>query len=403
MRVFSIGTDLRGSAMVACDADGRPAAWFGYGPFGCALTHHTGGASPLVARLMRRYTGAVFEEESGLYDYGARRYDAALARFVAADPARQGASPYVYCGNDPVDARDPDGRSGRFVIEYFGAWHLFKDDGTYLGEISIHDAEQGQGMLRTTPMYISDKVVRWNVVDLVPAAIRASFHSALNDADKRRVLTDYLRSRSMPARGLKAEHAEAVAVFFESLADESISFEDVAWPLRGDSLVDRRHDLFGGRRIEDILIETRQRGMLDSMAFDIEKALRLRNRSPRKWAYAQPIAAQAFREAFEREQQAAQVAREFTLLGLPAPQDSRDLSSVVKRTKRLFATQDDIDRAAPSDKSATTSSDDDDSAHGSVRSAHRMDIDLPHEVVADDYDRWIDWIFDEHPHAQPPL
>src|SRR5262249_53223207 len=63
----------------------------------------------LAARIRRRYTGQEWEAETGLYAYHARLYDPALARFLRPDPARQGASPYAYVGNDPVDFTDPTG------------------------------------------------------------------------------------------------------------------------------------------------------------------------------------------------------------------------------------------------------------------------------------------------------
>jgi len=53
---------------------------------------------------------------SGLnqYDYGARYYDPAIARFTTMDPMCEkyySISPYAYCANNPVNRIDPDGRS----------------------------------------------------------------------------------------------------------------------------------------------------------------------------------------------------------------------------------------------------------------------------------------------------
>ena len=47
------------------------------------------------------------------YDHGARHYDAAIGRFTTVDPLCEkyyNISPYAYCGNNPVNAIDPDGR-----------------------------------------------------------------------------------------------------------------------------------------------------------------------------------------------------------------------------------------------------------------------------------------------------
>jgi RHS repeat-associated protein len=61
-----------------------------------------------------RYTGREYDEETGLHNFRARLYDSTLMRFYQVDPAEQFASPYVYCGNNPIGLVDPDGRLARF-------------------------------------------------------------------------------------------------------------------------------------------------------------------------------------------------------------------------------------------------------------------------------------------------
>jgi len=61
-----------------------------------------------------KYNGKEFVEMHGLdtYDYGARGYYPALGRFMTVDPMaekRPWESPYVYCGNNPVNRVDPTG------------------------------------------------------------------------------------------------------------------------------------------------------------------------------------------------------------------------------------------------------------------------------------------------------
>ena len=68
-----------------------------------------------------KYNGKELETMHGLntYDYGARQYDPILCRWDRRDPLCEknyGISPYVYCGNDPVNSIDPDGRSGLKVL-----------------------------------------------------------------------------------------------------------------------------------------------------------------------------------------------------------------------------------------------------------------------------------------------
>jgi RHS repeat-associated protein len=62
-----------------------------------------------------RYTGREYDDETGLHNFRARLYDSTLMRFYQVDPAEQFASPYVYCGNNPIKLIDPDGRLGKFA------------------------------------------------------------------------------------------------------------------------------------------------------------------------------------------------------------------------------------------------------------------------------------------------
>ncbi|MDI9604174.1 MAG: RHS repeat-associated core domain-containing protein, partial [Bacteroidota bacterium] len=62
-----------------------------------------------------RYNGKELDRQLNLdlYDYGARHYDAALGRWLTVDPLAEkypNISPYAYCGNNPVNRIDPDGR-----------------------------------------------------------------------------------------------------------------------------------------------------------------------------------------------------------------------------------------------------------------------------------------------------
>ena len=53
-----------------------------------------------------------FDEETGLYYYGARYLDPTHAAWLSVDPMFEkyvGMTPYVYCAGNPVGLVDPDG------------------------------------------------------------------------------------------------------------------------------------------------------------------------------------------------------------------------------------------------------------------------------------------------------
>ncbi|MDD2244972.1 MAG: peptidoglycan DD-metalloendopeptidase family protein [Dysgonamonadaceae bacterium] len=73
------------------------------------------GESTNVETQPYKYNGKEFDGMYGLnlFDYGARHYDAAIGRWMNMDPLSEGynnISPYAYCGNNPVNFIDPDGR-----------------------------------------------------------------------------------------------------------------------------------------------------------------------------------------------------------------------------------------------------------------------------------------------------
>ena len=102
--------DHLGNVRVVADANGKLEERNDYYPFGGLMGKGLNGDFQSY-----KYNGKELERQIGLdiYDYGARRYDAAICRFTTMDPLAEkyySTSPYAYCVNNPVKFIDPDGK-----------------------------------------------------------------------------------------------------------------------------------------------------------------------------------------------------------------------------------------------------------------------------------------------------
>jgi len=96
-------TDIRGSFTNMLFENEDSATTYSYDAYG-----NTTISNPYYKSLLA-YTGAVIDDETGLYYMNARYYDPATARFISEDPVRDGSSWYMYCAGDPVNFTDPSG------------------------------------------------------------------------------------------------------------------------------------------------------------------------------------------------------------------------------------------------------------------------------------------------------
>jgi RHS repeat-associated protein len=112
--------DRLGSSLVVSNNTGAASAKrVVYRPFG-ALVQNSGGTSAVPDR---GFTGQRFEASVGVYDYNARWYDPAIARFVQPDALAapfepQTLNPFAYVRNDPTNRTDP---TGNLDVNSFGA------------------------------------------------------------------------------------------------------------------------------------------------------------------------------------------------------------------------------------------------------------------------------------------
>ncbi len=106
--IYFYHSDHLGSTSYVTDADANPTQFVCYMPFGEAFVdeHTTRPSMPY------KFNGKEQDQETGLYYYGARYYDAKECRFYGVDPLAEqhpNYNPVAYCYNNPVNFIDPLG------------------------------------------------------------------------------------------------------------------------------------------------------------------------------------------------------------------------------------------------------------------------------------------------------
>ncbi len=96
--------DHLGSTRVVMNENNQAISSYDYDAWGNPMN------STVSEESAYRYTGREYDDETGLHNFRARLYDSTLMRFYQVDPAEQFASPYVYCGNNPIMQLDFTGK-----------------------------------------------------------------------------------------------------------------------------------------------------------------------------------------------------------------------------------------------------------------------------------------------------
>ena len=109
--------DHLGSTAMVTNLDGHITQNVVYIPFGEVFVEERNGswASPYL------FNAKELDEETGLYYYGARYLDPAIALWLSTDPLQgkyPGMSPYNYCAGNPVKLVDPDGKVIKVAKKY---------------------------------------------------------------------------------------------------------------------------------------------------------------------------------------------------------------------------------------------------------------------------------------------
>jgi RHS repeat-associated protein len=107
--------DHVGSVRVIVNASGHRVAHTDMDPFGYEMPGRVQGSSSVDGRYM--FTAKERDDETKYDSFGARYYDARIARWLQVDPLAEkyvGNSPFVYSFNNPIRYYDPD---GNLVVE----------------------------------------------------------------------------------------------------------------------------------------------------------------------------------------------------------------------------------------------------------------------------------------------
>lgn len=123
---FYYHPDHLGSSSYITNLDGEVAQHIEYVPFGEVFVEERNN----IWNTPYLFNAKEFDEETGLYYYGARYYEPRLSLWMSTDPLSEkypNISGYVYCSENPIRFADFD---GRWFWEKNGNLHAEKNDNT---------------------------------------------------------------------------------------------------------------------------------------------------------------------------------------------------------------------------------------------------------------------------------
>ena len=161
-----------------------------YYPFGAPYCDNTNTNADLQPY---KYNGKELDLTHGLntYDYGARQYNSIVPSWTSVDPLAEkyyNISPYVYCGNNPVNIIDPNGLS--WYNDKKGNFHYVADDnnakeswvlvGKYVILKNKEHSTYSIGLKDGSEVFLGDS---WKDKDYVQIAKDAEAGKSENDAE----------------------------------------------------------------------------------------------------------------------------------------------------------------------------------------------------------------------------
>jgi RHS repeat-associated protein len=108
--VFYYHPDHLGTSTVISNSTGGLHQYFFNLPFGETMIE---GCTNSTYQLNYKFNAKELDAESGMYYYGARYYDPRISVWMSVDPMWEkyrSFSPFAYCGSNPINRIDPDGR-----------------------------------------------------------------------------------------------------------------------------------------------------------------------------------------------------------------------------------------------------------------------------------------------------
>ena len=207
---FYYHPDHLGSSSYITNLDGEVVQHIEYVPFGEVFVEERNN----IWNTPYLFNAKEFDEETGLYYYGARYYEPRLSLWISTDPMQEkypNVSGYVYCLNNPILFKDPDGKDVYMFIETKGTGHTFivvKDKkgtivytyGRYQGGNWYTGGSTGSGVLvkyngKNARRYITAELYRmkaeaFQIKDASDAKVRKYFDNQYNSSNQNPTTND---------------------------------------------------------------------------------------------------------------------------------------------------------------------------------------------------------------------
>ena len=123
--IYWFDKNLQGDVVGVYNSTGTKLVSYSYDPWGKVyISYSNGGSSTSASKNSLMYRGYYYDKDLGLYYLTSRYYDANTGRFISADgyvSTGQGLTGYnmfAYCGNNPVNRVDPEGKFFDNVLKH---------------------------------------------------------------------------------------------------------------------------------------------------------------------------------------------------------------------------------------------------------------------------------------------